>query len=56
MASTLQRMQRDGLVRRLPDPADRRRTRVVLSQPASLPVGGSRPARPILPPRRTFTA
>lgn len=31
MASTLQRMERDGLVRREPDPADRRRTRVVLT-------------------------
>ena len=34
MANTLQRMQRDGLVRCLPDPADRRRTRVVLTQHA----------------------
>ena len=31
MASTLQRMERDGLVRREPDPADGRRTRVVLT-------------------------
>jgi DNA-binding MarR family transcriptional regulator len=34
MANTLQRMQRDGLVRCLPDPADRRRTRVVLTKRA----------------------
>jgi DNA-binding MarR family transcriptional regulator len=34
MANTLQRMQRDGLVDCVPDPADRRRTRVVLTQRA----------------------
>lgn len=31
MAKTLQRMVRDGLVRREPDPADRRRQRVLLA-------------------------
>jgi DNA-binding MarR family transcriptional regulator len=34
MANTLQRMQRDGLVRCVPDPADRRRTRVLLTRQA----------------------
>jgi DNA-binding MarR family transcriptional regulator len=34
MANTLQRMQRDGLVRGVADPADRRRTRVQLTQRA----------------------
>ena len=34
MANTLQRMQRDGLVRCVADPADRRRTRVQLTQRA----------------------
>jgi DNA-binding MarR family transcriptional regulator len=34
MANTLQRMQRDGLVDCVPDPDDRRRTRVVLTQRA----------------------
>jgi DNA-binding MarR family transcriptional regulator len=34
MANTLQRMQRDGLVRCRPDPADRRRTRIVLTERA----------------------
>jgi len=31
MASTLQRMERDGLVERVPDPDDRRRARVMLT-------------------------
>ncbi|MGB9280585.1 MAG: MarR family winged helix-turn-helix transcriptional regulator [Pseudonocardiaceae bacterium] len=31
MANTLQRMERDNLIRREPDPADGRRTRVVLT-------------------------
>ena len=31
MANTLQRMERDGLIRRLPDPADRRRAAVMLT-------------------------
>ncbi len=31
MANTLNRMERDGLVRRVPDPADRRRARILLS-------------------------
>lgn len=31
MASTLNRMERDGLIRRVPDPADRRRARVRLT-------------------------
>ncbi|MFD4603041.1 MarR family winged helix-turn-helix transcriptional regulator [Streptomyces sp. NPDC058464] len=31
MANTLQRMERDGLVRRVPDPSDRRRTQVCLT-------------------------
>ncbi len=31
MANTLQRMERDNLIRRKPDPADGRRTRVVLT-------------------------
>lgn len=34
MANTLQRMERDGLIRREPDPADRRRTRTVLTSRA----------------------
>ena len=34
MANTLQRMQRDGLDRCIPDPIDRRRTRVVLTKRA----------------------
>lgn len=34
MANTLQRMQRDGLVHSLQDPADRRRTRVRLTEHA----------------------
>ena len=34
MANTLQRMQRDGLVRCVADPTDRRRTRVQLTQHA----------------------
>ncbi|MFC3577486.1 MarR family winged helix-turn-helix transcriptional regulator [Streptomyces yaanensis] len=34
MANTLQRMERDGLVRRVPDPSDRRRTRVHLTEHA----------------------
>lgn len=34
MANTLQRMQRDGLVRCTPDPADRRRIRVRLTERA----------------------
>ncbi len=31
MASTLNRMERDGLIRRVPDPTDRRRIHVVLT-------------------------
>lgn len=31
MAHTLQRMERDGLVRRVPDPGDRRRSLVILT-------------------------
>ena len=34
MANTLQRMERDGLVRREPDPADGRRARVLLTDRA----------------------
>ena len=34
MANTLQRMQRDGLVRCVPDPSDRRRIRVHLTEHA----------------------
>jgi len=34
MANTLQRMERDGLVDRVPDPHDRRRARVVLTERA----------------------
>jgi DNA-binding MarR family transcriptional regulator len=34
MANTLQRMERDGLVRRVPDPSDRRRTKVHLTEHA----------------------
>lgn len=34
MANTLRRMERDGLVRRLPDPEDRRRTRIELTDRA----------------------
>ncbi len=34
MASTLNRMERDGLIRRVPDPADRRRARVMLTTQA----------------------
>jgi DNA-binding MarR family transcriptional regulator len=34
MANTLQRMQRDGLVRCVPDPSDRRRIRVYLTERA----------------------
>jgi DNA-binding MarR family transcriptional regulator len=34
MANTLQRMQRDGLVRCVPDPSDRRRIRVYLTDHA----------------------
>ncbi|MFF3332965.1 MarR family winged helix-turn-helix transcriptional regulator [Streptomyces sp. NPDC002888] len=34
MANTLQRMERDGLVRRVPDPADRRRAQVYLTERA----------------------
>lgn len=34
MAHTLKRMERDGLVRRLPDPADGRRTLVTLTDHA----------------------
>jgi DNA-binding MarR family transcriptional regulator len=34
MANTLQRMQRDGLVRCIPDPSDRRRIRVYLTERA----------------------
>lgn len=34
MANTLQRMERDGLIRRLPDPADGRRSAVVLTERA----------------------
>lgn len=34
MANTLQRMERDGLVRRLPDPGDRRRAVVMLTERA----------------------
>jgi len=34
MANTLNRMERDGLVRRVPDPADRRRVRIHLTDAA----------------------
>jgi DNA-binding MarR family transcriptional regulator len=34
MANTLQRMERDGLIRRLPDPADGRRSAVMLTERA----------------------
>lgn len=34
MANTLARMERDGLIERLPDPDDRRRSRVVLTPKA----------------------
>lgn len=34
MANTLQRMERDGLVDRVPDPADRRRAQVLLTERA----------------------
>ncbi|CAM5585094.1 MarR family winged helix-turn-helix transcriptional regulator [Streptomyces aurantiogriseus] len=34
MANTLQRMERDGLVRRVPDPSDRRRAHVRLTERA----------------------
>jgi DNA-binding MarR family transcriptional regulator len=34
IAKTLQRMERDGLVRRAPDPDDRRRVRIYLTQQA----------------------
>jgi DNA-binding MarR family transcriptional regulator len=34
MANTLARMQRDGLITREPDPADRRRSRVLLTDRA----------------------
>ncbi|MEJ3750460.1 MarR family transcriptional regulator [Actinomycetes bacterium KLBMP 9797] len=34
MANTLQRMQRDGLVRCVPDPSDRRRIRIYLTERA----------------------
>jgi DNA-binding MarR family transcriptional regulator len=34
MANTLQRMERDGLIRREPDPVDRRQARVLLSDRA----------------------
>jgi DNA-binding MarR family transcriptional regulator len=34
MANTLARMQRDGLIQRLPDATDRRRTRVMLTERA----------------------
>jgi DNA-binding MarR family transcriptional regulator len=34
MARTLQRMERDGLIRRVPDPADRRQARIMLTERA----------------------
>ena len=34
MANTLRRMERDGLIRRLPDPSDGRRTSVMLTERA----------------------
>lgn len=34
MANTLQRMERDGLIERVPDPADGRRARVMLTEQA----------------------
>ncbi|MFE7274729.1 MarR family winged helix-turn-helix transcriptional regulator [Streptomyces sp. NPDC057623] len=34
MANTLQRMERDGLIRRVPDPQDRRQAKVLLSDRA----------------------
>lgn len=34
MANTLRRMERDGLIRRLPDPSDRRRAVVMLTERA----------------------
>ncbi len=34
MAATLRRMERDGLIRRIPDPGDRRRARVQLTDRA----------------------